>query len=341
MLYRTRELQTPSGKLNTPTLFPVRNVGKRSSDNTPEYHKAIPDLNTAMINSHSIYTNESIKSDIESKTIHQVMDFEGVVFADSGGFDFRDKDELPDPEKILETQQNLDADIYATLDLPPLPDMRSSKKRRRINKSIKFAERASDAKEDDALLYATIHGHDARTIRNSIQYLEKNGEFDGFALGGLVPFRSDYSKVIDLVLAARQSTDKPLHVFGLGGLLYQLLLMYLGVDSFDSSAFIRCGSHRRYFVPGFGDHTMSEFDSIEHLPCSCPVCSEHTFSEVKASRDLITKHNLWAMVLEVRKFRWMVEAGEDVENYLDLRFEGNEVTKRAYQTAKQKIRRLN
>jgi tRNA-guanine family transglycosylase len=340
MLHDTRELQTPSGELKTPTLFPVRNIGKRSTDNTPDY-QSIPDLNTAMINSHSIYTNDSVKKEIESQSVHQIMDFDGVVFADSGGFDFRNNPELPEPEEILKTQQQLEADIFATLDLPLLPEMSSSKKQERINKSIKFAERASEAKQGEALLYATIHGHDARTIQNSIQYLEKNGKFDGFALGGMVPLRSNYTKVIELVLAARKATEKPLHVFGLGGLLYQLLLMYLGVDSFDSSAFIRCGSHRRYFVPGFGDHNMSEFESIEHLPCSCPVCSEHTYSEVRASRELVTKHNLWALVLEVRKFRWMVEAGEDVENYLDLRFEGNEVTKRAYETAKQKIRRLN
>lgn len=341
MLYRTKEINTPSGTLVTPSLFPVRNIGKRSSDNTPNYGDAIPDLNTAMVNALAIKRKDSVAQDL-SKGIHQIIDFDGVVFADSGGFDLvQDGSAIPDPEEVIEVQQKMRADIFATLDQPVLQDMSSNEKEKRQEQNIEFALRASDAKTSDALLYATVHGHDPRAIRNSINYLEKNGDFDGFALGGLVPLRSNYSKVIDLVLAARTSTDKPLHVFGLGGLLYQSLLMYLGVDSFDSTAFIRCGSHRRYFVPGFGDHTMSEFANLDYLPCACPICSEHSLDEVKASRDLVTQHNLWALTIELRRFKWMVETGEDVENYLDLRFEGNDVTKRAYQIAKQKVRRLS
>jgi hypothetical protein len=62
--------------------------------------------------------------------------------------------------------------------------------------------------------------------------------------------------------------------------------------------------------------------------------------DVRDDRDALVKHNLWALTLELRRFRYMVEAGEDVESYLDLRFRGNEVTARAYKLAKQQVRRL-
>jgi len=42
----------------------------------------------------------------------------------------------------------------------------------------------------------------------------------------------------------------------------------------------------------------------------------------------------------LRRFRYVAESGRDIEEYLDLRFSGNEVTKRAYETAKQQMRRL-
>lgn len=340
MLYRSMELDTPSGSLRTPTLFPVRNIGKRSSDNTPAYADSISDLNTAMVNAHAFLQNQSLNKQIASRSIHDLIGFRGIVFADSGGFDLIEGNIDPRPIEVLRVQEQMDADIIATLDVPIQPGISSSQAQDRLQQSIDLALTVSEEKDSSALLYASVHGHDPRTIRNSINYLERHGEFDGFALGGLVPLRSDYSKVIDLVLAARTTTEKPLHVFGLGGLLYQPLLMYLGVDSFDSSAFIRCGSHRRYFVPGFGDHTMQDFADLDQLPCSCPVCSQHSLEEVKESRDLVTKHNLWALVTEVRRFKWMIEIGEDVENYLDLRFEGNPVTKRAYKIAKQRIRHL-
>jgi len=37
----------------------------------------------------------------------------------------------------------------------------------------------------------------------------------------------------------------------------------------------------------------------------------------------------------------MHAAGENLEAYLDLRFQGNEVTQRAYKMAKQQVRRLS
>jgi len=341
MLYRSRVLDTPSSTIRTPALFPVRNIGKRSSDNTPDYHDSIADMNTAMVNTYALHQRDDLRDAATDRGIHDLLDFEGVIFADSGGFDLTDTDEPPAPDKILAMQEDMDADILATLDLPLLPDMPDNKKEERKQQNIEFALQADTNKESSNLLYASVHGHDPRTIRNSINYLEKNGDFDGFALGGLVPLRTNYSKVIDLVLAARTATEKPLHVFGLGGLLYQPLLMYLGVDTFDSTAFIRCGSHRRYFVPGFGDHNISYFEDLQYPPCPCPVCSQHTLAEVRESRDLVTKHNLWALITEVRRFKWIVETGEDVENYLDLRFEGNDVTKRAYNIAKQRVRRLS
>lgn len=339
MLFRKKKLKTPSGQIDTPILFPVRNIGEKSKDNTPGY-TSISDLNTAMVNTMAIQEKESVFSQIEESRIHEIIDFKGVVFADSGGFDLRNSKSTPSPQKILEVQEKMNADIYATLDLPIMPGMRSEEKLKRIKTNIKSALEISKEKESDALLYASIHGHKPKTIRNSIKYLEKRGNFDGYALGGLVPIQFNYSKVFDLVLAARLATDKPLHVFGLGGLLYQHLLMYLGVDSFDSTAFIRCGSHRSYFVPGFRDHPMEDFENMEHLPCSCPVCSQNSLSEIKKDRNLVTKHNLWVLVTEMRRFKWAVEVGKDVEKYLDSRFQGNRVTKKAFQLAKQKVRRL-
>jgi tRNA-guanine family transglycosylase len=156
----------------------------------------------------------------------------------------------------------------------------------------------------------------------------------------MVPIRTDYEKVTKLILAARQVTDKHLHVYGLGGIVYQPLLLYLGVDSFDSSAFIRSAGNRNYLIPGFGGEELHNIEELEHLPCSCPVCSARTYDEIRADRDLLTQHNLWSLITELRRFRYMAAADEDIESYLDLRFQGNSVTQRAYRIAKQQVRRL-
>lgn len=343
MLYRERTLETPHGTVDTPVLFPVRNVGKRSSDNTPEYADSIPDLNTGMVNARAIRQRDPQWERIRAgSSIRDEMGVpqEMVLFADSGGFDFQSDDVDITPERTLETQRAIGADVFGTVDRPLSRENRSAENQQRIEESVNYALEASDLHDGEELLFASVHGYDPETVQNTLQHLERNGEFDGYALGSMVPIRTDYEKVTKLIIAARRATDKHLHVYGLGGIVYQPLLLYLGVDSFDSTAFIRSAGNRNYLLPGFGGESMGNIEELDRLPCACPVCSSRTYEEIRAERDLLTRHNLWALVTELRRFRYMIAAGEDIEAYLDLRFQGNAVTQRAYRIAKQQIRRL-
>lgn len=345
MLYRQRTLVTPHGELHTPTLFPVRNIGVRSTDNTPAYTEAIPDIATAMVNARAIRQQTTQWERL--KNGHTLRDELGVtdstvVFADSGGYAFLDEGNADaSPTTTLETQRLINADIFGTVDIPLSKENRAEENQRRISRSLELALEASDAHHGDALLFGSVHGFDPETVRNGIAYLEANGSFDGYALGSLVPIRTDYTRVSKLVLAARRATDKHLHVYGLGGLVYQPLLLYLGVDSFDSSSFVRSAGKRRYLVPGFGGEEMRNFDSLTYPPCACPICCSRTVSQLRASRDLLAVHNLWSLAIELRRFRYIVTTGQDIEDYLDMRFQGHPVTQRAYNTAKQQIRRLS
>ena len=344
MLYRQRSLDLPHGELQTPVLFPVRNLGKRSSDNTPAYVSSIPDLPTAMINARAIRERDPmwdrLTNGVSLREEMEVPD-DTIVYADSGGYDFSEKDPDTTPQETLETQRLLEADIFGTVDIPLSRENRAAENQRRIDQSIDLALEASQHHDGDELLLASVHGYDPETIRNGIRYLERRGEFDGYALGSLVPVRTDYKKVTKLVLAARTATDKHLHVYGLGGLVYQPLLLYLGVDSFDSSAFIRSAGNRNYLLPGFGGEELWNIDDLEYLPCPCPVCGSRTLDDIREDRDALVRHNLWALTAELRRFRYVASAGKDIEDYLDLRFQGNKVTQRAYRTAKQQVRRLS
>lgn len=344
MLYRRRTLDTPHGIIETPVLFPVRNIGKRSSDNTPEYTQSIPDLPTAMINARAVKRREDQWQQIrEGSGLRAEMGAsdDTIVYADSGGFDFASSNPDISPEEVVDIQRQVHADFFGTVDLPIHPENGESENMERVRRSIDFALRASKVHDGSGLLIASVHGYDPAIIQNGIEYLERKGDFDGYAIGSLVPIRNDHTKVTRLVLAARRATDKHLHVYGLGGHVYQPLLLYLGVDSFDSTSFIKSAGKRRYLVPGFGGDVMREIEQLEYLPCSCPVCCDRELDEVREDRDLLTRHNLWALTVELRRFRYIVESGKDIENYLDLRFEGNEVTKRAYEKAKQQVRRLS
>lgn len=344
MLFRRRTLETPHGVIDTPVLFPVRNIGKRSSDNTPKYTESIPDLRTAMVNARSVWQRDEQWQQIQSGDEFRAemgAAEHTVVFADSGGFDFVSDELDVSPELVVTIQQEIGADLLGTLDIPLKPAARRTENLGRVARSVDFALRASDAHDGTGLLIASIHGYDPETIQNCIKHLEQEGNFDGYAVGSLVPIRTDYRKVTKLILSARTATDKHLHVYGLGGHVYLPLLLYLGVDSFDSTSFIKSAGKRRYLVPGFDGTILREVEELEYLPCSCPVCCDCPLDEVRQDRALLTRHNLWALTTELRRFRYVAESGKDIETYLDLRFEGNPATKRAYEIAKQQVRRLS
>ncbi|WP_161605710.1 tRNA-guanine transglycosylase [Natrinema pallidum] len=343
MLYRRRTLDLPRGELKTPVLFPVRNLGKRSSDNTPAYAGTIPEFSAAMVNARSIRNRDPMWQRLTNGvSLREEMDVpeDTIVFADSGGFDFTSEEVDTTPAKTLNTQRQLEADIYGTVDIPLSRENRDAENERRVNRSAQYALKASDQHDGDGFLIASVHGYDPETVRNNIQYLERHGDFDGYALGSMVSIRTDYKKVTKLIISARKSTDKHLHVYGLGGLVYQPLLLYMGVDSFDSSAFIRSAGNRNYLIPGFGGEELRNIESLDHLPCPCPICGKRSLNEIREDRTALTQHNLWALSTELRRFRYVAESGRDIEEYLDLRFQGNGVTQRAYETAKQQVRRL-
>lgn len=343
-LYRQRTLETDHGSVETPALFPVRNIGTRSSDNTPAYVESIPDLPTAMVNARAIRQRDTQWGRLqEGAQFRDEMGVpeETVVFADSGGFDFTDESVDTTPKRTLETQREIGADLFGTVDLPLSRDRRAAENQGRIEQSIDHAIRASDLHDGDEHLVASVHGYDPKTVRNGIRYLERHGEFDGYAVGSLVSIRTDYTKTTKLILAARQATEKHLHVYGLGGIVYLPLLLYIGVDSFDSTSFLQSAGNRNYLLPGFGGTALRHVETLDRLPCPCQVCATESLEEIRANRDLLTKHNLWAITTELRRFRYIDETDDDIEDYLGFRFRGNTVMERAYRAAKQQVRRLS
>lgn len=75
-------------------------------------------------------------------------------------------------------------------------------------------------------------------IRCARAYKEKN--FDGIAIGGLVPRIRNWKTVSEIVEAVRQEIpDLPLHIFGIGKPALVERLFEMGVDSVDSSSYVK------------------------------------------------------------------------------------------------------
>jgi len=339
---RIHIIETPTRNLETPAFFPVNNFGMSGSDNTPRYWEDIPDMNTMMVNAYHVRESFVWKK-LQNDGLHRHYSKDGVFFADSGGFQAKRYQIDIDPLKILRAQESIGADIASTLDMPVFPDdtIYQNTHASAIRTSIQNALLAIKNRErEDMKIYATLQGNDTKVMLNMIDYLNKKANFDGFAIGGLVKKRSNFHKVIDLVYAVRKKIgDKPLHIFGLGGVSMIPLLVYIGADTFDSSAFLTAGSKRIYFRPGRNHTEFQDMRETKYLPCVCPICSTHSFKEVQSERRLIAMHNLWMINGELRQLKSAI-LDQDIESYLEGRFHQNPLINEGFRYAKMKVRGL-
>lgn len=259
----------------------------------------------------------------------QPASFTQPLFVDSGGFKLLNSDTFGDPpeeggddneweiytnpESILNLQLDYGADIIATLDYPIPPNLNEEETTQRMEDSIDSAIECLELleeREESPAVYIAIHGHDYETINWYVgTFLERvediDKSFEGFAIGSLVPLRNNVETLVDIIQGAKDAIpdnredDLGLHVFGVGGKFTSLLAL-LGVDSFDSSSYIRAAQFKkiinRQVQPS--EHRLEDYDgglkelggtdrysswskfTAEELKdrddwnCRCPACQE-------------------------------------------------------------------
>jgi len=114
----------------------------------------------------------------------------------------------------------------------------------------------------------------------------------------------DFSKLTEIILTCKKylPINKPVHLFGAGHPLIFALTVLLGCDLFDSAAYALYANDNRYLT-SYGTKNLND---MKYLPCSCPICSEYTLEELKASEEkikLLALHNLYATYEEIKKIK--------------------------------------
>lgn len=238
-------LHTPSGPIRFPTYVPVTTFGdKYPLDALIQPY--LPRLAQAVMVSHH-YARQMT----ERPRLPVMIDsggfaalFEGSRIHNEQGLGTLEINLGESPEKltpwdVLEFQEQ-HADIAFTLDFPIPPNLDIREARRRLKLSVANALWALDnRRRKEMLLYACIQAWDAASAASCAAQLA-NHSFDGFAIGGLVPRARDWELVSSIVQSVRSVIgDRPLHVFGLGKPTTTTRLFELGVDSVDSSSYVK------------------------------------------------------------------------------------------------------
>ena len=246
-----RQLITPSGTIQFPSYIPVTTFGgKYPLDALIQPY--LPRLSQAVMVSY--YYAKQMK---HRPRIPLMVDsggfamlFEGSQLLDHDGLGVLqicrdDTVESLHPANILDFQEQC-ADIAFTLDFPIPPGLAHAEAERRQAFSITNATWAlHNRRRKDMRLYACIQAWDAESAAVCARELAGH-PFDGFAIGGLVPRARDWELVSSIVTAVRQEIgERPLHVFGLGKPATTAKLFEIGVDSVDSSSYVKLAADGR------------------------------------------------------------------------------------------------
>jgi tRNA-guanine family transglycosylase len=203
-------------------------------------------------------------------------------------------------EEVLAIQESK-AEIGATLDFIVTPSMDESEARFRQEITIRNAHWALRHRQRKELsLYASVQAWDRQSAER-IMHDFADHEFDGFALGGMIPRLSKPDQILEIVQSIRKvDSVRPLHVFGVGVPSLMRRLFGAGVSSTDSSTYVRQAISGRYLDPESG-----KFKSIEEIQkpgdqCDCAVCRtfdhEYLALEGALNRMALALHNLHALL---------------------------------------------
>jgi len=247
----SRSLETPSGTIRFPAYIPVTTFGdKYPLDGLIQPY--LPRLSQAVMVSHH-YARQMKKRPrlpllIDSggfaalfagSTIHEQ---DGLGFLEVAG---AEATELLSPKEVLEFQEQ-HADVAFTLDFPIPPDMPRGEAERRQRLTVANAIWAlENRRRHEMRLYACIQAWDADSAGRCAGDLARHA-FDGFAIGGLVPRARNRDAMAGIIEAVQMEIgDRPLHVFGLGKPETTARLFEMGVDSVDSSSYVKLAADGR------------------------------------------------------------------------------------------------
>ena len=319
-------LHTPHGDFETPIFMPV---GTKANVKTliPEEVREVSD-GLILGNTYHLWLQPGDELIKDFGGIRGFMKWDGALLTDSGGFqvfslskirkiteegvEFRHHKSgeklFLSPEKSIQIQNNLGADIIMSFDECPPFDSDPKYLKDSIDRTIRWAKRGKDAHQnpDTQALFGIVQGAGNKELRKYC--LEKLMEIDfpGYSIGGLSVGESKHEMYEMLeYLKTIMPVDKPRYLMGVGSPDDLIVGSMNGIDMFDCVLPSRNARHGTAFT-SYGKVQVKNQKYVnmkEPLDpeCNCFVCKKYSAaylnhlvkSEEILGMRLITYHNLY------------------------------------------------
>lgn len=329
-------LHTPHGDFETPIFMPV---GTKATVKTltPEEIKEVSD-GLILGNTYHLWLEPGDEIVKANGGIRGFMRWDKALLTDSGGFQVFSLSNLRkitedgvtfrhhkngsklflSPEKSMEIQENLGADIIMCFDECPPFDSDYKYMKDSVLRTIRWAKRCKDSHHDEnQALFGIVQGGPFNELRKLCIDELVNIGFDGYSIGGLSVGESkeDMYKSLDF-LKNVMPENKPRYLMGVGAPLDLIEGAIRGIDMFDCVLPTRIARHGAA-ITSYGRLVLKNKEyELDFSPldpnCDCYVCKNYKKSylrhlirsEEMLGARLVTYHNLYflkKLMSDIRK----------------------------------------
>ena len=340
---RTGTLSTSHGEIETPFFMPVatKAVGKFiTSDDYKELN-----IKALICNAFLISLQPGLELIDKFGSVHDFMNYQGVMFNDCGGFQmlrenllshttnngifFKNpygKDVFIRPSTIMDIQQRTGGDVIMALDCV-LPFGKTKEDyEEAIVKSHKWTTQCKELHNTKQLLFGIIQGGTFPDLRKQSAEYINSLNLDGNAIGGL-GLGEPKEKMFEMIDISTKvlNPEKPRYLMGVGDPEQILECIERGIDIFDSILPAKHSRHGQLFTWN-GVLTLKKAkykeDKIpieEH--CTCSTCKNFSRAYLRyllktndaAGKRLRTIHNLHFMNEFMKKIRESIKENKFTE----------------------------
>ncbi len=329
---RSGILDLPSGRYDTPFFMPVASSATVKSLAPWD----VPKTDVLISNAFLLHLRPGEEVINAQGGLREYMKWKGGIFTDSGGFQlirqgfspkiteegvlfkspYDGKTEMMTPEKVLEIEDKLGADVGMVLDeCPPYPSSREELVAS-ARRTFDWAVRSVKYGRKKGLTFGIVQGGTDEGLRKTHAKKMAQLDLDGFGIGGLSigetsdeMFRSLKGSLYGL------PEGKPRYFMGLGTRKDILEAVNMGVDIFDSVYPTRNARHKTALLTtgkiNIGKKKYKAKEGPIEEGCMCQACRNFSFGYVNnLLRDdellglsLLTIHNLHVIQTFMKNMR--------------------------------------
>jgi queuine tRNA-ribosyltransferase len=234
------------------------------------------------------------------------------------------------PEKSIEIQENIGADIIFAFDECTSPHAPYKYQKEAMDRTHRWAERSlsyhkahvKDSINPDQSLFGIVQGGRHEDLRKESAQIIGAMDFDGFGIGGSFDKEDMYNAVgwVNDILPK----GKPRHLLGIGEPIDLFGGIENGIDTFDCVAPTRMARNGSLYTRGgriniLNEKFRSDLGKIDS-ECGCYACTNYTrayLSHLFHAKEILgatlaSIHNLYFIVNLVKEIRQSIKEGEFV-----------------------------